>query len=282
MIIRNMKKLLIILSISLSFPMFLRAQNFVFSDYYDSIARPNLQVLYQMTYHEDSTQMERYDEEMSVLLLGNKISAFQSYGSFRLTQLQRRRSEEGSWNDWYLSELSDFTTRFMYTIYKNFPKGKITVTDHVFLTGNFLYEEDMDSMDWNLMDDTLRIEDYLCQKAVCRFGGRVWTAWYTDELPFSDGPYKFHGLPGLILKVTDATGSYCYEFVSIEVPDPKVNIVWNLNDYTKTTKKGFFHVEDECRENIISHFDEHTGIEAQRKAFGVMQSRNNPIELERK
>ena len=45
-------------------------------------------------------------------------------------------------------------------------------------------------------------------KAVTEFAGRKWTAWFTEELPFQDGPYKFRGLPGLIVKLEDATQSH--------------------------------------------------------------------------
>lgn len=41
-----------------------------------------------------------------------------------------------------------------------------------------------------------------------------WTAWFTTELPISDGPYKFHGLPGLILKIYDKTNTYSFDIIS--------------------------------------------------------------------
>lgn len=61
--------------------------------------------------------------------------------------------------------------------------------------------------DWNIdYDDTLEICGYICRKATCTFRGRDWTAWYAPEMPFQSGPWKLHGLPGLILKATDAEG----------------------------------------------------------------------------
>ena len=53
-----------------------------------------------------------------------------------------------------------------------------------------------------------QIGKYKTQKATAEFGGRSWIAWFSQELPFQDGPYKFYGLPGLIVHVEDNTGSH--------------------------------------------------------------------------
>lgn len=55
----------------------------------------------------------------------------------------------------------------------------------------------------------------MTQKATCNFAGRTWTAWFTTEIPIQDGPYKFHGLPGLIVKIEDQTKSHSYELKGV-------------------------------------------------------------------
>ena len=50
-------------------------------------------------------------------------------------------------------------------------------------------------------------------RAETTFAGRKWYAWFTQEIPFQDGPYKFKGLPGLIIKVEDAKGDYSFDLM---------------------------------------------------------------------
>ena len=59
-------------------------------------------------------------------------------------------------------------------------------------------------MNWEIRPEFSTIIGYHVQKAVTSFGGRKWIAWFCAEIPIPDGPYKFRGLPGLILKIEDS------------------------------------------------------------------------------
>lgn len=67
--------------------------------------------------------------------------------------------------------------------------------------------------EWKILPEKQKIGEYNAQKAITNFGGREWTAWFTTDLPFQDGPYKFYGLPGLIVKLEDSTGSHSMTLV---------------------------------------------------------------------
>ncbi|MCS3868151.1 GLPGLI family protein [Chryseobacterium ginsenosidimutans] len=76
--------------------------------------------------------------------------------------------------------------------------------------------KDERKMKWKISGEKQNILGYSAQKATTIFAGRQWTAWFTTELPISDGPYKFSGLPGLILKIYDKTNTHYFEILSVQ------------------------------------------------------------------
>lgn len=95
-------------------------------------------------------------------------------------------------------------------IYRNLEQGKISTYSTVFGT-HYLITEDITIPDWTIYEDsTLTVLGMECKKATTNFRGRYWEAWYTEEIPISQGPWKLCGLPGMILKAN------CPDFMLIE------------------------------------------------------------------
>ncbi|MCS6796807.1 MAG: GLPGLI family protein [Raineya sp.] len=63
-------------------------------------------------------------------------------------------------------------------------------------------------MKWTLTKQTKEILGFKCKAATTQFRGREYVAYYTEKIPISDGPWKFGGLPGLILEVASTDGMY--------------------------------------------------------------------------
>lgn len=59
---------------------------------------------------------------------------------------------------------------------------------------------------WKLHSETKTIGEFECNKASCTFRGRDYEVWYTPEIPVFYGPWKLHGLPGLVMEVKDKEG----------------------------------------------------------------------------
>lgn len=81
---------------------------------------------------------------------------------------------------------------------------------------NGRYTESWPLMRWTLGSQHQTILGYRCQKALCRFRGRDFVAWFAPDVPIKGGPWKFGGLPGCILKVYDVDRNYVWEAISIE------------------------------------------------------------------
>lgn len=77
------------------------------------------------------------------------------------------------------------------------------------------YTEVDNRQQWHIEDGDTTICGYSCGKAWTDIGGRRWTAWFTADIPVSDGPWKLRGLPGLILKAVESDGIYSFCCTSI-------------------------------------------------------------------
>lgn len=96
-------------------------------------------------------------------------------------------------------------------------EDSVTETYKTMVMGPILkWTELKENQEWSLLPETISILGYTCQKAETEFRGRTYTAWFTSQIPVDAGPYKFRGLPGLILKVEDGTGTYLWQAEGIE------------------------------------------------------------------
>jgi GLPGLI family protein len=83
--------------------------------------------------------------------------------------------------------------------------------ENLYLESYFAVQEPLPKMKWKLLNEKKIIGEYNCKKASVEFRGRTYYAWYTIEIPISLGPWKFNGLPGLILEVDDQKGIYKWQ-----------------------------------------------------------------------
>ncbi|ANF52313.1 GLPGLI family protein [Chryseobacterium glaciei] len=92
------------------------------------------------------------------------------------------------------------------TVTKAYPDYKVSLSEKI---GQTIYKVVEDQKpEWKILPEKQKIGEYNTQKATTTFGGRQWVAWFSADIPFQDGPYKFYGLPGLIVKLEDKTGSH--------------------------------------------------------------------------
>lgn len=107
--------------------------------------------------------------------------------------------------------------------FTNLNTNKLSSTETItFDNSLYLVTEALPKLDWDLSHpDTLKIGTYMCNKATTSFRGRNYIAWYTNDIPITFGPWKFHGLPGLILDMYDQT--HKYEWIVTKITKKTIN-----------------------------------------------------------
>lgn len=142
-----------------------------------------------------------------------------------------------------------------YQIYKGRTAGKITVVDYAdVLSKPFQYEDETGVLPWKILTGTDTILSYTCQKAVLNFRGRNYTAWFTTDIPVNDGPWKFSGLPGLILKVEDQQQLFSFTLIGIEqLKNPKP-ILMNEAEHIKCSRSDFEKQKKKAGGGVLYNF----------------------------
>ena len=244
------------------------------------LEKAELIVRYLLSYQQDSLNDQDIRHEEMVLQLGENVSKFFSHDSFVFRQKLSEYDAKGLTQKFMSNpDLRPPPGRFRYNIFKNFPHGKMTTADH--LPGDhFIYREELNSLLWEIKADTTSFQGYPVQKAVADYGGRTWVAWFTTEIPFRDGPYKFHGLPGLILNIHDTQNHYVFELLSVEKPRELTTIDFLERNYIETTRVHFFQAKSRQREILINRASEAgSGVETIQILNENARRRNNPLEL---
>jgi GLPGLI family protein len=108
-------------------------------------------------------------------------------------------------------------------VYKNTKNNTMYYTDLIRFT-HFHIKDTLNIMNWNLNENTKDILGYHCQEATTNYGGRFYIAYYTTEIPISNGPWRFNGLPGLILEVHSIDKVFNLVATSLKIKNEKVEI----------------------------------------------------------
>lgn len=96
------------------------------------------------------------------------------------------------------------------------------------------YSEPIPRIDWTISDESDSLLDYKCYKATTFFRGRHYIAWFTPDIPVNVGPWKFTGLPGLILKIRDDKNFFQWTCIAIEQKkEPIIRFIYPTQNSTR-------------------------------------------------
>ena len=160
-------------------------------------------------------------------------------------------------------------------IYKNYPEGRMTVTDGLILQ-DYCYVDSLHTQIWTMCDSTREVLGYACQQATADFRGRHWTAWFATDIPVSDGPWKLGGLPGLILEAYDEGQQHVFTAVGLErVKDEPIIFNRSFGDnqkFEQTNRLEFLRSKKKSLMDLNGYIQMETGIDlSQGKPQKVMR-----------
>ena len=243
--------------------------------------------VYQVSMKTDSTDRNTVKTEIANLDVSTGGSVFYAENRMKRDSIMGRMRQTGNFN-FDRTQMQALRTNMDYTIEKDYKTGKKLFKARI-LRDNYAYEEDR-PMEWKILSETAKIGEYKTQKAETDFGGRTWTAWFTTEVPFQDGPYKFSGLPGLIVKVEDAKGDYSFDLKESK----KISELPNLLERgsTITLKRAAFEKQqDQFRKDPAAamssmgnqgmriQMDPNQRKQMEDRQKEQVKKNNNPIEL---
>lgn len=187
----------------------------------------------------DTTDVNSKKEEITGLWIGKNSSLFKSDQKAITDSLSKEATKASFKQPVGGKIIVDFSrvpkAYFIPEVYK---KGNtISIFDKV-LNVTMEYESDQ-KINWKLINETKTISTYKCRKAIGKYRNRTITAWYTEEVPMSEGPYTFKGLPGLIIEAYDDKDYYHFILISLKNVTKPIITIRNAikTDYQKFAKK---------------------------------------------
>jgi len=149
------------------------------------------------------------------------------------------------WTEYSYSDIFKDFANNMLTEYSLMPKG---------VNQALQYSEEIPQQQWEIHNDTLTIAGFVCQKASCKFRGRNFEAWFAPDIPVNNGPWKFGGLPGLILKLYDTEKRYVFECTQVEYFTKKFPIMMYsfYKNYKNVDRLKLLNLQREVNENYAS------------------------------
>lgn len=258
------------------------------------MAQQSTRFVYQVTTTPDSTNTDSRKSELAYLDTNGKQSYFYAENTLKRDSIMERMRATKSFDR---SQMENMRSNLQFSIEKDLGKQSLLYKSRIG-RDQYSYNE-TPAFPWKILPETVKIGEYNTQKAEVVYGGRTWYAWFTQEIPLQDGPYKFSGLPGLIMKVQDAKGDYSFDLMQTK-KIPSVQQPQTRGQYINISKSKYADLEKKFQKDPVSFsnsqrgggsgpggsrgpggpsFDPKQMQNMQKRMENEIKSRNNPIEL---
>ncbi|WP_027384885.1 GLPGLI family protein [Epilithonimonas caeni] len=197
----------------------------------------NKRFIYEYKFISDSTNLDDIKTEMMFLDTTKDGSKYYSYTVFNSDSLMKADLEQQLKATGSINVKSDMRKgNVRYSVTKTYPDYKTNLHRKLGMDAYNISEDR--KINWKISSEKEKIGEWNTQKAETDFAGRHWIAWFSTDIPIQDGPYKFYGLPGLIVKIEDKTGSHKLELKGIKniIGDMDIN-VWEAKEIAVNSKQ---------------------------------------------
>lgn len=158
----------------------------------------------------DTLEISKYSENVQRVLRNNakgEVYQLQIAKNKSLYTLKgnsardnERKESTTSDNEGNSSTTITITNKYRESIYKDQEKG-LMISNITFAGSEYLIDESLQNANWTIIDENKTIGDFKCKKAIATINGYETEAWFASEIPISNGPSIYSGLPGLVLEI---------------------------------------------------------------------------------
>lgn len=141
--------------------------------------------------------------------------------------------EEGQHHAALQDNTIDLRSDSMFTVFKDHESNSLLFEFADLNQRPHYFADTLFPMEWITKEEHKMIGGIPCLKAVTRFKGRGYTAWYAPTITINDGPWKLGGLPGLILEAYDDDDNWRMELISSS-PEHEFDVKY----YTSKIQRG--------------------------------------------
>lgn len=245
----------------------------------ETLATETMEFVYDYKWCNDTTGQldDNYTSDQMLLQIGpDGLSKFSSFKNLTVDSLLSCITQDQLADALLNGKLSN--GEFM-TIFRNYPAGRLTHVEKICMDW-FRYEEDLPELKWELMDTAIQVLGYECRAAKCDFRGREWTAYYTEDIPLMDGPWKLQGLPGLIMKAEDKNGHYKFECVGIRSNASRPITIYKV-PFNNTSRSKYYDAKNRYDMNPYAYYEAggNGTITVRDEAGNLVPDAFDPIEL---
>lgn len=174
---------------------------------------------YSYKYKIDSSNVNLIKEEIFLLNVKENTSLFTSVKNYKSDSMIAIIKQNYLKFGGGVSFKGVPKTNFTYYIIKKSDSLNHNVFYDKIARNNFFYDEPWEN-NWKIENEIKIINGFKCQKATIKKFGRNFIAWYAKEINIPDGPYKFNGLPGLIVDLYDDRNYFHFSLIKY---NPKEN-----------------------------------------------------------